>query len=61
MQNSWYLDVGSIAGTEEELCESLEVLSTHANKCGLELRRDKCELWPTTVFNSVDSRISSLN
>ena len=57
MQNSWYLDDGIIAGTEEELCESLEILATHGNKCGLELRRDKCELWSTSCFNAVDSRI----
>ena len=58
MQNSWYLDDGIIAGTEEELYESLEILATHGNKCGLELRRDKCELWSTTCFNAVDSRIN---
>ena len=57
MQNSWYLDDGIIAGTEEELCESLEILATHGNKCDLELRRDKCELWSTSCFNAVDSRI----
>ena len=57
MQNSWNLDDGIIAGTEEELCESLEILATHGNKCGLELRRDKCELWSTSCFNAVDCRI----
>ena len=57
MQNSCYLDDGIIAGTEEELCESLEILATHGNKCGLELRRDKCELWSTSCFNAVDSRL----
>ena len=57
MQNSWYLDDGIIAGTEEELCESLEFLATHGNKCCLELRRDKCELWSTSCFNAVDSKI----
>ena len=57
MQNSWYLDDEIIASTEEELCESLEVLATHGNKCGLELRRDKCELWSTSRFIAVDSRI----
>ena len=57
MQNSWYLDDGIIAGTEEELCESLEILATHGNKCGLGLRRDKCELWSTSCFDAVDSRI----
>ena len=48
MQNSWYLDDGIIAGKEEELCESLEFLATHGKKCGLELRRDKCELWSSS-------------
>ena len=27
------------------------------SKCGLELRRDKCELWSTSCFNAVNSRI----
>ena len=57
IQNSWYLDDGIIAGTEQELCESIEFLATHGNKCGLELRRDKSKLWSTSCFNAVDSRI----
>ena len=57
MQNSWYLDERIIVGTEEELCESLQILSTHGNKCGLELRRDKCEWWSITCFKAGDFRI----
>ena len=57
LQNSWYLDDAIIAGTEDELCESLEFLATHGNECGLEPRRDECMLWPTACFNAVDSRI----
>ena len=45
-----------IAVTERELCESLEIL-THGNKCGLELGRDKFELWYTTCFHALDSSI----
>ena len=58
MQNSWYLDDGIIARTEQGLCESIEIVSTHCNKCGLELRRDKCKLWSNTCFNAVESRIT---
>ena len=51
MQNSWYLDDGIIAGTEQGLCESIEIVSTHCNKCGLELRRDKsASCGPTRVL-----------
>ena len=50
MQNSWYLDDVNIAGTEEELFESLEILATHGNKCGLQLRRDKCNCGPPCVL-----------
>ena len=57
MKNSWYLDYGFIAGSEEELCESLEISSIIGNKCGLEHRRDKFGLWSTTCFVAVDSRI----
>ena len=56
MQNSWYLDDEIITGTEEELCESLEVLSTHGNESGLQLSRDKCELC-SSCFNVLDSRM----
>ena len=50
MQNSWYLDDGIIAGTEEELCESLEILATHGNKFGLELRRASASCGPPRVL-----------
>ena len=58
MQHFWYLDDANIAGTEEELYESLKMLSTHGEKCVLELRRDKCKLWSTTCFNVIDSGIN---
>ena len=45
LQHCWYLDDGIIAGTEIELCKALEILSKLEEKFGLELRKDKGELW----------------
>ena len=53
----WYLDDGIIAGTEIELCESLEILSKLGQKFGLELRKDKCALWLIESMTKVDSLI----
>ena len=44
-QHCWYLDDGIIARTETELNEALDILTVSGKTCGLELRRDKCEVW----------------
>ena len=46
-----------IIAVTEELCEPLEILATQCNEFVLELRRDKCELWSTSFFNAVYSKI----
>ena len=46
---------------EKELIESLKIASTHGKKCGLELRRYKCELWPTRCFIAVNSGVKRNN
>ena len=60
MQNSWHLYDGILAGTEEELCESLEILPTQGNKCGLELRRDKCKVWSSRIKRNRQSGVEIL-
>ena len=45
LQHCWYLDDGIIAGTEIEHSKALEILSESGEKLGLDLRKDKCELW----------------
>ena len=56
-QHCWYLDDGIIAGTEPELNEALDILTVSGKTCGLELRRDKCEVWSKGTLNTIDSRI----
>ena len=57
LQHCWYLDDGIIAGTEIELCKALEILSESGEKFGLELRKDKCELWSFESMTKIDSLI----
>ena len=56
-QHCWHLDDGIIAGTEIELCKALEILSESGEKVGLELRKDKCQLWSIEDMTKVDSLI----
>ena len=57
LQHCWYLDDGFIARTEIELCKALEILSESGEKFGLELRKDKCELWSFESMTKNDSLI----
>ena len=56
-QHCWYLDDGIIAGTEPELNEALDILTVSGKTCGLEHRRDICEVWLKGALNTIDSRI----
>ena len=56
-QHCWYLDVGIINGTEPELKEALDIFTLSSKTCGLELKRDKCEVWSIEALNTIDSRI----
>ena len=53
----WYRDDGIIAGTEPEQNEALDILTVSRKTCGLELRRDKCEVWSKAALNTTDNRI----
>ena len=57
LQHLWYFDDGINAGTEIELCEALEILSESGEKFGLELRKDKCELWSFESMTKIDNLI----
>ena len=56
-QHCWYLEDGIIAETEPELNEALDILTLSGKTYGLELRRDKCEVWSKGALNTIDSRI----
>ena len=40
-----------------ELNEALDILTVLGETFGLELRRDKCEVWSKEALNTIDSRI----
>ena len=56
-QHCWYLDDDIIAGTKPELKQDLDILTVSGKTCGLELRRDTCEVWSEGDLNTIDSRI----
>ena len=56
-QHCLYLDDCIIAGTEPELNEPLDIFTVSGKTCGLELRRDKCEVWLKGALTTINSRI----
>ena len=56
-QHFWYLDDGIIVGREPELNQALDIVTVSGETCGLELKRDKCEVWSKGALNMIDSRI----
>ena len=57
VQHNWYLDDGTLAGTHQQLCTALNLLTNLGNGCGLELRIEKCERWATVDLNAIDNRV----
>ena len=53
-----YIDDGIIAGTETELNEVIDTLTVSVETCGLELRRENCEVWSKGPLNTTDSKIT---
>ena len=56
-QHCWHLDDGIIARTEPELNGALDIMTVSGKTCGIELRRDICEIWSKGARNTIDSRI----
>ena len=57
VQHNWYLDDGILAGTHQQLCTALNLLTHLGEGCGLELRIEKCELWSPVDLNAIDNRV----
>ena len=57
VQHIWYFDDGILAGTHQQLCTALNLLTNLGEGCGLELRIEKCELWSTVYLNAIDNRV----
>ena len=43
-QHTWYLDNGFLAGAENQIRTTLDILAKEGPKRGLYLRKDECEL-----------------
>ena len=57
LHHTWYLDDGFIAGSEDQIKQTLEILANEGPERGLKFRKDKCELWSTKNLPSVDQAV----
>ena len=57
-QHAWYLDDGFLAGSEDQIRTTLDILANVCPKRGLYLRKDKCELWSIVDLPSVDQEVT---
>ena len=57
-QHTWYLDDGFVAGSEDQIRTTLDILANEGPKRGLYLRKDKCELWSIVDLPSVDREVT---
>ena len=57
-QRTWYLDDGFVAGLEDQIRTTLDILANEGPKRGLDLRKDKCELWSIIDIPSVDREVT---
>ena len=57
MQHSWYLNDGIIAGSEDQIKQTLEILANEGPHRGLILRKDECELWSIKDLHSADQTV----
>ena len=52
------MDDGFVAGSEDQIRTTLDILATEGPKRGLYLRKDKCELWSIVDLPSVDQEVT---
>ena len=57
-QHTWYLDDGFVAGSEDQIRTTLNILANEGPKSGLYLRKDKSELWSIVNLPSVDRKVT---
>ena len=51
------MDDGILAGTHQQLCTALNLLTNLGEGCGFELKIEKCELWSPVDLNAIDNRV----
>ena len=56
-QHTWYLDDGFVAGSENQIRTTLDILANEGPKRGLYLRKDNCELLSIVDLPSVDQEV----
>ena len=54
------MDDGIIAVTEIELCKLLEILTESGVKMGLEIKKDKREVWSIESMTKVDNLVKGI-
>ena len=52
--NTWHLDDVFVAGSEDQMQTTLDILAIECPKMGLFLRKDECKLWSVVDLPSVD-------
>ena len=57
VQHTWNLDDGFIAGSEDQIKQTLEILANESPERGLFLRKDKLKLWSIKDLPSVDQAV----
>ena len=60
LQHTWYLYVGFIAGSEDQIKQTLEILANEGPQRGLILIKDKSELWSIKDLPSVDQAVKKI-
>ena len=57
-QHTWYLDDGFVAGSENQIQTTLDILANEGPKRGLYLRKDNCEPLSIVDLPSVDREVT---
>ena len=57
-KQTWYLDDGFVAGTENQIRTTLDILANEGQKRVLYLRKDKCKLCSIVDLPSVDREVT---
>ena len=57
VQHNWYLDDVIFCCTHQLLCTALNLLTNMDERCGLDLKIKKCELWSPVDLNAIDNKV----
>ena len=60
LQHTWYLDGGYIAGSEDQIKQTLEILANEGPEKSLIMRKGNCELWLIKDLPYVEQRVKKI-